>query len=63
MKTLTELRNTLKKAEAEYRTAWCSLDGSLDLIYKKEQLKIARFEYKEACEIHIEELYFCEDGA
>lgn len=63
MKELAELRNKLHKAELDYRTAWCSLDGSLDLILKKEELRIARYEYALACRDYVEETIFSEDGA
>jgi len=63
MNELIELRNNLTKAELEYRTAQTSLEGSLDLILKKESLKQARYNYALTCRDHIEELYFSEDGA
>lgn len=63
MKDLIELRNKKLLAEQEYSQAACSLDGSLQLILKKEELRIARFEYNAACVTHIEELYFEPDGA
>ncbi|MNN71359.1 hypothetical protein D3C81_1872840 [compost metagenome] len=63
MNELIELRNNLTKAELEYRTAQTSLEGSLDLILKKEELKQARYNYALACRDYIEELYFSEDGA
>lgn len=54
MKELTKLRKNLEVAELEYRQAWTCLDGgSLDLILKKEDLKIARFEWLSGCEEYI----------
>jgi len=60
MTTLLELRNMLRSAEQEYRTAQASLDGSsVDLIVKKQLLKNARFEYYEAlCDAHEEQIAF-----
>lgn len=63
MNELTELRNNLHKAELEYRKSFCSLDGgSLDLIVKKEELKIARYEYTIACRNYVEQTIFNEDS-
>lgn len=57
MKTLTELRNNLLIAEQTYKTAKTSLDGSLEYILAKEELKIARYNYALACRDYVEELY------
>lgn len=64
MNHLYQLRKQLIDAENLYKVADSSLDSSpLQLIMAKEVLKEARFVYNEACKEHIEELYFCEDGA
>ena len=62
MNELTELRKILTLAELEYRTAQTSLEGSLDLILKKEGLRQARYNYALACRDYVEETLFSEDG-
>lgn len=62
MKDLIELREALKKAEQEYKTAHTSLEGSLALVLAKEELKIARYNYALACKDFVEVTLF-EDGA
>ena len=63
MNELTELRKILTLAEQSYKTAKTSLDGSLEYILAKEELKQARYNYALACRDYVEETLFCEDGA
>jgi 5-hydroxyisourate hydrolase-like protein (transthyretin family) len=61
MDELTELRKILTLAEQSYKTAKTSLDGSLEYILAKEELKIARYNYALACRDYVEQTLFCED--
>lgn len=53
MNELTELLNLLRDAESAYKVAKTSLDGSLEYIVCKEQLKQARFVWNKACSDYI----------
>ena len=61
MNDLAVLRRIWLDAEKNYKTAKTSLDGSLEYILAREELKQARFIYNNACKDRIEELYFSEE--
>lgn len=63
MKELIELRTKLLAAQQTYKTAKTSLEGSLEYILAKEELKIARYNYSLACREYVEETLFENDGA
>jgi hypothetical protein len=64
MTDVYKLRKRLIAAEIAYKSADSSLDSSpLQVIVCREELKNARFEYNEACVLHVEQLYFEPDGA
>lgn len=50
MKSLKILRDNLLKAEEIYKKAHSSLDGGIELILAREELKQCRFIYGKACE-------------
>lgn len=53
MNTLKELCKIWKDAEENYKTAKTSLDGSLEYILAREELKQARFNFDRACRQHV----------
>lgn len=53
MNELTELLERLRQAEKHYKTAKTSLDGSLEYIICKEELKQSRFIWNKACSDYI----------
>lgn len=53
---ILQLRETLRNAEKAYAKAKTSLDNSNELILAKEALKVARFDYAEACQDLVEEM-------
>lgn len=53
MNELTELLERLREVEIAYKTAKTSLDGSLEYIVCKEELKQARFIWNKACSDYI----------
>lgn len=53
---ILKLRETLRNAEQAYAKAKTSLDNSNELILCKEALKVARFDYAEACQDYVEEM-------
>lgn len=53
---ILQLRDTLRQAEQAYNKAKTSLDGSIELISAKSDLKDARFNYAEAAMDLVEEM-------
>lgn len=53
MNELTELLERLRACELAYKTAKTSLDGSLEYIICKEELKQSRFIWNKACSDYI----------
>lgn len=53
MNELTELLERLRDAESAYKVAKTSLDGSLEYIICKEELKQSRFIWNKACSDYI----------
>ncbi len=53
MKHLSELLERLEACKSAYTSAKTSLDNSLEYIVRKEELRIARFEWLAACESYI----------
>ncbi len=53
MSTLAELCKIWKDAEQSYKTAKTSLDGSLEYILAREELRQARFNFDRACRQHV----------
>lgn len=60
MNDLSLLRTIWRDAEQNYKTAKTSLDGSLEYILAREELKQARFNFDSACRKHILETIFGE---
>lgn len=50
MKSLKILRDNLLKAEEVYKKAHSSLDGGIELILAREELRQCRFIYGKACQ-------------
>lgn len=50
MKSLKALRDNLLQAEEAYKKANSSLDGGIELIVAREELKQCRFIYGKACQ-------------
>ena len=46
---ILQLRDTLRQAEQAYTKAKTSLDGSIELIRAREDLKHSRYAFDEAC--------------
>lgn len=61
MKHLSELLERLEACKSAYTSAKTSLDNSLEYIVRKEELKIARFEWLAACEYHVLNFVLTED--
>lgn len=53
MKHLSELLERLELAESAYKTSKSSLDGSLEFILAREELKQARFRFDKACRNYV----------
>ena len=53
MKHLSELLERLNDAKSAYQTSKSSLDNSLEYIVRKEELKIAKYEWLAACSEYV----------
>jgi len=50
MKHLSELLERLEACKSAYQSSKSSLDNSLEYIVRKEELRVARFDWLSACE-------------